>query len=91
MTSVGNCSNNHCGAAVSCFEIGGLWPQTRNFPCKIPCLQGICVDPRRGGDRLGAARELLPVRVEHVVLERVLHVALSSPPIAMAGKPLIAR
>src|SRR6516164_8823917 len=48
-------------------------------------------DPRRGGDRLGAARELPPVRVEHVVLERVLHVALSSPPIAMAGEPLIAR
>jgi len=36
-------------------------------------------------------RELPPVRVDHVVLERVLHVTLSSPPIAMAGKPLIAQ
>ena len=51
-------------------------------------------DLRPDGDRLGAARELPPVRVDHVVLECVPHVALSSPPIgliAMAGKPLIAR
>src|SRR5215472_8373726 len=48
-------------------------------------------DLRSDGDRLSAARELPPVRVDHIVLERVLHVALSSPPIAMAGKPLIAR
>jgi hypothetical protein len=48
-------------------------------------------DLRPDGDRLGAARELPPVRVDHVVLESVLHFALSSPPIAMAGKPLIAR
>src|SRR6516164_2245377 len=39
-------------------------------------------DLRPDGDRLGAARELPPVRVDHIVLERVLHVALSSPPIA---------
>ena len=36
-------------------------------------------DLRPDGDRLGAARELPPVRVDHVVLERVPHVALSSP------------
>jgi hypothetical protein len=34
-------------------------------------------DLRPDGDRLGAARELPPVRVDHEVLERVLHVALS--------------
>jgi hypothetical protein len=48
-------------------------------------------DLRPDGDRLRATRELPPVRVDYVVLERVLHVALSSPLIAMAGKPLIAR
>ena len=48
-------------------------------------------DLRPDGDQLGAVRELPPVRVDHVVLERVLHVALSSRLIAMAGKPLIAR
>src|SRR5262249_34598266 len=39
-------------------------------------------DLRPDGDRLSAARELPSVRVDHVVLERVPHVALSSPPIA---------
>jgi hypothetical protein len=34
---------------------------------------------RPHGDRLGAARKLAPVSVDHVVLKRVLHVALSSP------------
>jgi hypothetical protein len=39
-------------------------------------------DLRPDGDRLGVARELPPVRVDQIVLKRVLHVVLSSPPIA---------
>jgi len=36
LASLGNCSNNHCGAAVSCSEIGGLGRKATIFPVKFP-------------------------------------------------------
>ena len=36
LASLGNCSNNRCGAAVSCSEIGGLGRKATIFPVKFP-------------------------------------------------------
>ena len=43
LSSLGSCSNNHCGAVVSCSEIGGLGRKAAVFLVKFPvCREFTC-------------------------------------------------